>query len=973
MYTPLNIKTHNYLLSSMIKIKELIKYAKNHNLKALTITDNNMYGVMEFYNLCVENDIKPIVGLELELNKNKFVVYCKDYNGYKNLLKLATLSSSNEITLEVLKKYNQQLICIVPVESLIIYDDLKEIYDDIFESYRNLEEKQKLTSNRYVYMNEILFLEAKDATFMKYLTAIKLGQTVDQIDDDYSSNFLSPKLSDEDMINNDYFYNHCHLTIEKNRNLLPVYECPNGCDTTSFLKELCRQGLKRIFGDKVNKIYIDRLKYELSIINKMGFDNYFLVVWDYVRYAKEHGILVGAGRGSAAGSLVAYCLNITTVDPIKYNLLFERFLNPERITMPDIDIDFEYNRRQEVIDYCINKYGRKKVAPIITFGTLGSKQVVRDVGRTMNIEGSLIDNMCRLIDTRLSLMDNYQQNEKLKKLLNMNKELEKVFKVALKLEGLKRHTSIHAAGVVMSCCDLDEVIPLNSTHPGFYTTGYSMEYLEDLGLLKMDFLALRNLTLIADTIKDLDNHNIKVDINNLPLNDKPTMNIFTEVHTLGIFQFESEGMMQFLKRFGPTTFEDVVAAIALYRPGPMNNIDSYIKRKKGLEKIEYLHPNLIKILESTYGIIIYQEQIMQIANIMAGYSLGEADVLRRAMSKKKEDILLKEKDKFIKRSIDLGYDISTAEKVYALILKFADYGFNRAHSVAYSMIAYSMAYLKAHYLLYFMKNLLSMVIGSEIKTKEYIYECRKLGINILKPDINLSNKDYQVTNLGLRFPLTNIKNVGINAVNQIITERKNGPYLDIYDVIKRLYGKAINRKTLESLIKAGVFSSFGVNKRTLIENLDIIINYGDITKDLAEEIIDKPELKFYNEYSKIEQMRQELEMFGFYLSNHPITDYKIQHNITLDLENIKNYFDKIVEVIVYVDKIKEVTTKNNQTMVFITGSDEVSTIGIILFPNLYENYPDLKVGEFLRLKGRVEKRFDKYQIVVNDILEVINE
>ncbi len=973
MYTPLNIKTHNHLLSSMIKIKELIKFAKDNNLKSLTITDNNMYGVMEFYNLCLDNDIKPIIGLELELDKNKFVVYCKDYAGYKNLLKLATLNSSKEITIEVLKKYHNQLICIVPFESLIIYDNLNSIYDDLFQSYKNIDEKNKLTSKRYVYMNEILFLDSKDASYMKYLTAIKLGQAIDQIDIDYHNNFLVTKLADIDMINNDYFYNHCQLVMDRKKNLLPIYECPNGSDATSYLKELCRVGLKKLFGDKVNKVYIERLRYELSVIIKMGFDNYFLVVWDYVRYAKEHGILVGAGRGSAAGSLVAYCLNITTVDPIKYNLLFERFLNPERITMPDIDIDFEYNRRQEVIDYCINKYGRKRVAPIITFGTLGSKQVIRDVGRTMSIDGGLIDNMCRFIDTRLSLMDNYNQNNKLKSFLNINKDLEKVFKISLKLEGLKRHTSIHAAGVVMSCCDLDEVIPLDNTHPDFYTTGYSMEYLEDLGLLKMDFLALRNLTLIADTVKDLSNNQINIDINNLPLNDNATIDIFQNVHTLGIFQFESAGMMHFLKKLGPTTFEDIVAAIALFRPGPMDNIDSYIKRKKGIEQKDYLHSELVMILEPTYGIIVYQEQIMQIANIMAGYSLGEADVLRRAMSKKKEDILLKEKDKFIKRSADLGYDLSVAEKVYALILRFANYGFNRAHSVAYSLIAYSMAYLKSHYPLYFMRNLLSMVIGSEIKTKEYIYECRKLKINILKPDINLSNKDYQVTSLGLRFPLTNIKNVGINAVNLIITEREKGSYNDIYDVVKRLYGKAINKKTLESLIKAGVFSGFGINKKTLMENLDIIINYGDVIKDLTEEIIDKPELKFYNEYSKVEQMRQELEIFGFYLSNHPVTDYKLQYNIKIDLENISNYFDKIVEMIVYVDKIKEVTTKNNQTMIFMTGSDEVSTIDLILFPSTHESYPNLKVGQFIRLKGRVEKRFDKYQIVVNEILETINE
>lgn len=440
------------------------------------------------------------------------------------------------------------------------------------------------------------------------------------------------KYPDQDFKNNQKIESVCNLTIETHKNLLPIYKCPNDIDAITFLKQLCKDGLKRIFGETVSKKYVERLKYELSVIEEMGFCNYFLVVWDYVKYAKEHDILVGPGRGSAAGSLVAYLLNITTIDPMKYDLMFERFLNAMRITMPDIDIDFEYTKRDQIVKYCMEKYGVKKVAPIITFGTLGSKQAIRDVGRVMNIELSLVDQVCKYLDSRISLKENYQNSKKLQDYLNTNQELKKMYQISLKLEGLKRHTSIHAAGIVMSQIDLDEVIPLQKGIDG-YLTGYSMEYLESLGLLKMDFLALRNLTLIADTLKDIPDD---LTFDTIVAEDREALALFTTVNTMGIFQFESDGMKNFLRKFRPTTFEDLFAALALYRPGPMNNIDSYIKRKHGKEKIDYLHPDLKPILENTYGIIVYQEQIMSIANIMAGYTLGEADILRRAMSKKKK-------------------------------------------------------------------------------------------------------------------------------------------------------------------------------------------------------------------------------------------------------------------------------------------------------------------------------------------------
>ena len=470
----------------------------------------------------------------------------------------------------------------------------------------------------------------------------------------------------------------------------------------------------------------------------------------------------------------------------------------------------------------------------------------------------------------------------------------------------------------MSCVDLDQVIPLDRGHNDFYTTGYSMEYLEQLGLLKMDFLALRNLTLIKEVLKELPGF----DFDNIPNNDFKAINIFASANTSGIFQFESSGMINFLRKFKPNCFEDIIASIALFRPGPMDNIDSYIKRKNGYEKIDYIDGCLVEILKPTYGIIVYQEQIMQIANVLAGYSFGEADVLRRAMSKKKEDVLLAEKDKFVKRGIDRGHKEDDVNKVYNLILKFASYGFNRAHSVAYSMIAYRMAYLKSHYPYLFMKNLLTMNIGSELKIKEYIYECKMNNIRIIPPDINVSTNVFEVKNDAILYPLTGIKNIGINCINAILNERKRGNFKDIYDFIRRCYGKSVNKKAIESLIFAGCFDQFESNRRTLIMNLDMLMNYGEIGDILSEEESLKPVLQYQEEFSRKELLLSELSIFGFYLSSHPVIDYKIKYPETTVLGDLSLFFDKTVDTIVYVDKIKEISTKKNEKMLFVVGSDE---------------------------------------------------
>lgn len=953
MYTPLNIKTNYSLLKSMIRIEELISFAKKNNLTTLTISDDNMYGAMEFYKECLKNNIKPIIGLEIRLANNTFILYAKDYSGYKNLIKLETIKSESKLNINELKKYNESLICIVPYESLNLYQELVLIYKDIYKSYKNDLEKKELEYS--IYMDEILCIEEKDNQYLKYLYAIKDKTTVDKIDRKFN-NHIKRIIEDNSILTNS-----CNLIIPFDKNLLPKYECPNNIDSYTYLKELCKEGLIRLFGSSVRKIYLERLKYELEIIHKMGFDDYFLIVYDYVKFAKEANILVAPGRGSAAGSLVSYLLNITTIDPIKYNLLFERFLNPERISMPDIDMDFDSERREEVIRYCIYKYGSKKVAPIITFSTLKTKQVIKDVAKVSNIDDKTIDVLCNMLDRNLNLLDNYNINPKIKKHLDINNDLKQVYNVSIKLENLKRQTSIHAAGVVMSNQDLTETIPL-SYHENMYITGYSMEYLEELGLLKMDFLGISFLTLISDVIKDInEKNNNHLTFDSIPLDDNKVYDIFKTANTIGIFQFESEGMINFLRKLKPDKFDDIVAAIALFRPGPMGNIDTYIKRKEKKEQIKYIVKELEPILKDTYGIIIYQEQIMQIASSLASFTMAEADMLRKAMSKKKEDVLLKAKESFISGCVKNNIEEIKAKEIYELILKFASYGFNKSHSVAYSIVAYKMAYLKLYYPEIFLKNLLTRFINSSLKTKDYIYECKKNNVTILKPDINKSTSTYELTDKNLRYPLSNIKNIGAIVVNEILLERNKGLFKDIFDFIKRLYGKTVNRKVLEALILAGTFDEMSYNRKTLLNNLDVIINYSELGDILSNDENLKPILNIEEEYSLTELLQIEYDVFGFYLTNHPITKYK---DSIYNLDNIDSYFDKVITLNLYVDRIKEVTTKKNEKMYFISGCEETNTIDVVLFPKVIKEIP--KEKEIYSFKGNIEKRFDKYQMIVSE-------
>lgn len=968
-YIPLQVKTCYSLLESLNNIKPLVIKAKELGYTSLAITDhNNMFGVMEFYNECKKENIKPIIGIELDINNSKILLYAQNNNGYKNLIKLSTLKSERDLTISDLTKYKDNLILVIPYE--YFDESIYNLYNTKYIGYATKEQKLKIKEPK-VFINDISYLHKDDYTYLDYLYMIKDNKIIGEYELNTHINKHLPSIEElthiadmTDLYNASYIIDNCNVELKYTEGLLPVYD--SKINPLEYLTELCNKGLNKRLNNNVPDNYKERLKHELNIINKMGFCNYFLVVWDYVKYAKFNDILVGPGRGSAAGSLVSYTLGITDIDPIKYDLLFERFLNPERITMPDIDIDFDSNKREQVIEYVTNKYGSKKVAGIITFNTLGAKQVIRDVGRVLNISPRIIDDIAK------SLKDNLKdslKNFNLKNLITSSNELQKLYKIALKLEGLPRHISVHAAGIVMSNIPLDETIPIYKNQLGMYVTGYSMNYLESLGLLKMDFLGLSNLTLISDVINNIRNkEKLNITFSNIPLDDKKTLDIFRRVETDGIFQFESPGMRNFLEKLQVSSFDDLVAALALYRPGPMDNIDTYIKRKQGKEKIIYPHKDLEEILKPTYGILIYQEQIMQVAVTLAGYTLGEADILRRAMSKKKESVLLAEKPKFIEKSLNRGYSKEVAEKVYELILKFANYGFNKSHSVAYAIIAYKMAFLKTYFLNYFLASILTNVIGSETKTKIYISEARNHNINVLEPDINKSINKYIVYNSSILCPLSIIKNVGTVISNDIIKEREKGPYTSFIDFVKRNYSIGINKKTLTYLIKSGCFNSLGYNEKTLINNLDTIINYAELSKDIGLLELEEPLIDIFDEYTKEELIENSLSVYGFYLSEHPVSIYK-KHN-DINTKDIKKYFNKNINLILYIDNIKEVFTKNNDIMAFVTGTDEYGSISLTMFPKTYKQYTNIKKYDTVKIVGKVERRYDKYQIIVNSLIKL---
>ena len=973
MYIPL-FNTSNYTIqSSLLKITDIVEYAKNNNIPSIALTDINMFRTMEFIKLCQKENIKPLVGLRVILDDASIILLAKNYNGYKNLMKLATLQSEETLSQNILSDYKKDLIALIPYEYNAKYDELKNIYLDIYLGYSNKDEEKNamITTNNIVFLRESLYIDKNEKNILDYLYRIRDGKTINE-EVEYNSENHELKITnikflsgEKGLQNTIKIAEDCEIVFPKSEILLPEYECEN---PQKYLFDLCRVGLAKRLNKDIPNNYKERLVYELKVINEMGFSNYFLVVYDYIRFAKKNKILVGPGRGSAAGSLVAYSLGITDIDPIKYDLLFERFLNPERKTLPDIDTDFPDNKRDIVINYVKDKYGKKRVGGIIVFITFTAKQVIRDVSRVLNIPIYKVESVTKLINSSSDkLMDIYNTNETFKVRIDSDTLLENMFRIAIKIEGLIRHTSVHPAGIIMSKINLDEVIPLSKSDD-LYISEYSMEHLEELGLLKMDFLVVKTLTMIDNVLNDIrKQYNEEIDFSKIPLDDKETINMFATANTCGIFQFESAGMKNFLKRLEPNCIDDIFAAIALFRPGAASYIDSYIKRRKNEETVTYLDKSLEEITKNTYGILIYQEQIIQVASAYAGYTLGEADILRRAMSKKKIELLKAEEEKFIKKSLEKKHTYEQAKKIFDLILKFAGYGFNKSHSIVYSIIAYKMAYLKCHYKTVFFANLLTNVIGSQEKTNEYIMEAKANKINIEKPTINNSTSKYIVKDNTIIYPVSNIKGIGVVVSEQIDNAKEAGAFKDIYDCISRLYIAGLGKKTIETLIFAGVFNEFEYNRATLIYNLDSLINYADLTKDIDPSLVMKPELEIQKEYSKATILEYEKEVFGFYLSSHPTTMYRKSNPYCIPLNIVENYFDKTIDTLVLVDKVKVINTKKGDKMAFVTGSDETASFEFTLFPKVFNTYPEIDRGDLVKIRGQVQKRLNEYQIVVEKI------
>ncbi len=963
MYCPLYVKTDYSLLSSMIKVDDLVESLKKKGITSCAVVDDNLYGTMEIYKKFEKNGIKPIIGLDLK----DILLYCKTTEGYYNLIKIETIKEHRELTFEDIKKYKDGLICVCFDKEK--YNQYKLLFTDIYIGVSNRKDEEEYKNYNTVFIKKTLYLEKTMYRYLPYIFMIRDGKTInDGLEFIYQDNYLYDNNTAFDMvssksINNTLeIANTCNVSFKKEL-CMPKYDVDN---PKEFLRNLSMKGLKKRLNNNVSKEYIDRLEYELNIIINMHFENYFLVVYDYIKYAKQNGILVGPGRGSAAGSLVSYCLGITDVDPLKYDLLFERFLNPERITMPDIDTDFPDIKRAEVIEYVKEKYGQNNVAGIITFGTLGGRASVRDVGRILAINTKYIDIICKKMPFKGTLKELKHKDKEINVLIESDDKLKLLYNIVNLIEGNKRHTSIHAAGIVISYKPIYDIVPVKYNEE-INLTEYTMDYLEELGLIKMDFLGIRNLSIIDNVIKMIEaSIGKKLDFNKIPFDDPKVMTLFEKGDTTGIFQFESDGMRRFLKDLKPKNFIDLCNAIALFRPGPAANIPSFIKRKEGKERINYLDPVLEPILKDTYGIIIYQEQIMLIAREYAGYSLAEADILRRAMSKKKYDVLKSEEERFVEKSLKLGRDKEKSKELFNLILAFAGYGFNKSHSVSYSIVAYKMAYLKYYFPKEFYASLLSGVVGSESKTSEYLQEVKKLGIKVLPPDINISHSTkFMINNNAIVFPFSSIRNVG-EIISDYIVEKRNEPYTDIYDFLKRTFKKTNNKKVLESLVYAHVFDNFE-NINTLISNLDSILNYMDLSFDVEDSLLPKPELDKLEELSSDEVLNHEKEVFGFYLTSHKTEKFKLNNPDIIDISDIKNHLNKNVNVIISIDRIKEILTKKGESMCFITGSDNTGSTSLIVFPDLYKTHNHFKKNEIIKVFGKVEKRFDEYQIVCSEI------
>ena len=1075
-FVHLHIHSEYSLLDGANRIKDLPIRAKELGMDAIALTDHgSMFGTIDFYKACKANGIKPIIGCEvyvaprsrkdkdpnLDARYNHLILLAKNNDGYKNLAKLVSLGYTEgfyykpRIDKETLEQYHENLICCSAclageVNQAILKNNMEEAKkvalwfkklfgEDYYLEIQNNGIKEQVLVNQklielsreldipLVATNDAHYLKREDAYNHEVLLCIQTGK---KMSDEDRMKFETDELyvkSPEEM--SDYFKNvpeaientvkiaeKCNVEFEFGHTILPNYDVPEEFETHyDYLKKLCDDGIKNRYGENPTKEILERAEFEMNVINQMGYVDYFLIVWDYIHYAKTHNIPVGPGRGSGAGSIVAYAIEITDIDPIKYGLIFERFLNPERISMPDFDVDFCYEKRDQVIDYVCRKYGHDHVSQIITFGTMSARMVIRDVGRVLDVPYAETDKIAKMVPNELhiTIKKAIEQNRELRDLYEQNSDMKKMLDIAMALEGMPRQASTHACGIVITKDPVVDYVPLYR-RDDIISTQYIMTTLEELGLLKMDFLGLRTLTVIQDTIELVKaNRGIDVEFDK-DMNDSKVYKLWQDGNSVGIFQFESQGMTNFMKELKPDCLEDIIAGVSLYRPGPMDQIPRYIANKKDPEHAVYTHPALKPILEVTYGCMVYQEQVMQIVRDLAGYSLGRADLVRRAMGKKKLDVMAKERENFIHGQVDEngniiikgcvrnGIDEKSANKIFDEMAEFAKYAFNKSHAACYAVVAYRTAYLKAYYPVEFMAAMLNSFLGNLDKIPAYTEECKRLNIQILKPDINKSYTKFTVDGDKIRFGLGSVKNVGTSAVDEIVAERdRNGQFKDFTDFCERIQETNVNKKCIESLIKAGAFDEFNETRRTLMESFESILD--TITSSNKKELegqvnmfdlggSDSKEMKYtfkeFPEYSRKELLFMEKEMLGLYISGHPLDN--IRHQIEMQtninsfqmrqMENTDEIGDEIrqeikdgqmVKYAGIITKIKKKYTKNNKLMAFLTVEDLYGPTEIILFESAYQNCANVLMEDNIVLvNGRLSVREDEEtKIVANQITE----
>jgi DNA polymerase-3 subunit alpha len=1030
-FVHLHVHTEYSLLDGASRLEDIVRQTKDLGMDSLAITDHGaMYGVIPFYQLCKKYGIKPIIGCEMyitsghyqdrpkrsEAKNSHLLLIAENNEGYRNLLKLVTEAQLRgyhyrpRIDKQLLKAYSSGLIattsCLAgEVPSAILQGDLKparqvlEEYLDIFGRDHFFLELQNHQLWEQQKVNQVLIEWAKEYG-LSLIATNDVHYTYKQ--DTHTHDCLlcigtGSKLTDEDRFRFDTdqvylksaeemvsLFSHvpeavfntvklaerCNVHLPLGENLLPAFPVPSSSTSKDYLSALCQKGLTKRYPNPDDRI-AKRLEYELSVIDQMGFNDYFLIVWDLVRFAWKSGIAVGPGRGSAAGSLVAYLLGITQVDPIRYGLLFERFLNPERINMPDIDIDFDFERRDEVIEYARKRFGEDRVAQIITFGTMAPRAAVRDVGRVMGISYLQVDKLSKYIPPTpgITLDEAIKREPLLQAEIEEDPTIRQLFQTVAKIEGIPRHPSTHAAGIVIAPSPLTDYVPLQEGSGAGPITQYPMESLEALGLLKMDLLGLRYLTVMERTKKFIEEQTGEAFVFDEEMDDAATYALLSSGETTGVFQLESAGMRKVLKKLKPTNFEDIIAVNALYRPGPMEQIPRFIRAKHGEEEIKMPHPILAKILEKTYGIIVYQEQIMQIAATLAGFTLGEADILRRAVGKKNKELLQNTRDSFVAGCVKQGYRSDLGNEVYDLIVRFADYGFNRSHSVAYAILAYQTAFLKANYPAAFLTALLTTTMGNQHKMVEYLEEMKRMGIKVFPPSIETSEENFKISEEGIYFGLGAIKNVGTQAVHSILEARKQGPFRDLYDLCGRINLRLCNSRVLESLIQVGALDSLPGNRKQKLAVLDDAIqanrDYGD-QLPLFQEFPSEIEYPDLAPPTLTEQLEMEQELIGFYLSGHPLDDYP-QSDLTIDQVSGLPDHTK-VEIPLLITNVKVVQTKKGDTMAFVEAGDKSGSLELVLFPSVFRNCRTLlRANQLVGVSAKLQISSQQPKLIVQEL------